>query len=97
MTAAEYVTTPQASDRDPTWSITRNGVEVGTMFQGAAYGRFLCSMRSGRLPEGASDTRSEHFGIHFDTGPHDTREEALAAFARNADRLIAWREKEGAP
>ena len=69
------------------------------MFYGGAYpGKYRCSLTdlvwSGPLPNGHTSPRSEHYGIHFDVGPHDTGEEALAEFARRADRLIAWREAE---
>ncbi len=83
-----------------TWTIVREGTEVGKMFQGGGgYGdRVTCSMSSlvwsGDLPKGHVDPRTQHYGIHFDTGPCDTREAALAEFAGRADRLISWRESE---
>ena len=82
---------------ETTWEITREGVRVGTMFQGGGgYGeRPHCSLNplvwSGKIPRGASDPKSPDYGIGLDVGPHDTRELALADFARRADRLIAWR------
>lgn len=82
-----------------TWSIMRAGRVVGQMFQGGGgYGdRPSCSLSklvwAGALPPGCSDSRSENYGMCFDVGPCDTREAALEAFARQADRLIAWREE----
>lgn len=75
-------------------------VEVGKMFDGpgGGYGdRARCTMNklvwAGDLPEGHVSPKSEFYGIHFDTSPKNTREEALVEFAQKADRLIAWREK----
>lgn len=94
-TSGEYVATRD----DAAWTITRQGVKVGKMFYGGAYpGKYRCSLTdlvwSGPLPDGCNSHRSEHYGIAFDVGPHDSGEEALAEFARRADRLIAWREAE---
>lgn len=88
-----------ATRDDAVWTIERQGVKVGAMFYGGAYpGKYRCSLTalvwSGPLPTGCSSPRSEHYGIAFDVGPHDSGEEALAEFARRADRLIAWREAE---
>jgi hypothetical protein len=83
------------------WKITRRGKEVGTMHEGRAYGwgRPTATMRqlvwSGTIPPGASDSRTPEYGIAFDTGPHEGHKATLAAFARAADRLIAWRHKHG--
>lgn len=80
-----------------TWTITRDGVKVGQMFQGTGgYGeRVWASMTalvwSGKMPERSWDSRSPEYGLCFDTGPFDTQDLALADFARRADRLIAWR------
>lgn len=83
------------------WKITRRGKEVGTMHEGSAYGwgRPTASMTqlvwSGVIPPGASDSRTSEYGIAFDTSPHDSYAETLAAFARAADRLIKWRHDHG--
>lgn len=80
-----------------TWEIARDGAAVGKMFQGSpGYGeRPHCSMSalvwSGPMPERSWDPWSSEHGLCFDTGPHDTREAALADFAARADRLIEWR------
>lgn len=92
-TCGEYVATRD----DGAWRITRQGVMVGKMFYGGAYpGKYRCSLTAlvwpGSLPDGCSSPRSEHYGIHFDVGPRDSGEEALAEFAQRAHRLIAWRE-----
>lgn len=82
------------------WIIRREDLVVGKMFDGRTYGwgRPHCSMTellwSGPLPEDCADSRSPHYGIHFDTGPEDSHEAALARFAKNADRLTAWRRKQ---
>jgi len=82
---------------ETTWTITREGVEVGQMFQGGGgYGeRPHCSISklvwSGEMPARSWDPRSPEYGLCFDIGPQDTRELALAEFGRRADRLIAWR------
>lgn len=67
------------------------------MFFGGGYpNRYRCSMSalvfSGDLPDRCDSPKSPYFGIHFDSGVHDTAEEALADFAQRADRLIAWRQ-----
>lgn len=85
-----------ATETKTHWIITRAGAPVGKMFDGEAYGgRPHCSMRelvwSGPCPKGASSPKSPDYGMCFDIGPHDTYAEALAAFAKAADRLIAWR------
>jgi hypothetical protein len=83
------------------WKITRRGKEVGTMHEGRSYGwgRPTATMRqlvwAGPIPPGASDSRTPEYGIAFDTGPHDSHAATLGAFARAADRLIAWRRKHG--
>lgn len=85
---------------EDTWSITREGVAVGKMFESAAYGwgRPHCSMRelvwSGPWPPGASDPRSPFYGWLFDIGPEESHQKALDKFAKHAERLIAWREKQ---
>jgi hypothetical protein len=85
------------------WKITRRGKEVGTMHEGSAYGwgRPTATTRQivwgGVIPPGASDPRTLEYGIAFDIGPHDSHKATLAAFARAADRLIAWRKKHGYP
>lgn len=83
---------------ESTWEIRcREGHVVGKMFQGGgSYGEQpRCSLTklvwSGQIPPGASDPKSPNYGICFDIGPQDTREQALQAFAKAADRLIAWR------
>jgi len=97
-----YVATVSREEDTPwsvctTWTITRDGVEVGKMFQGTTgYGeRVTCSMRAlfwtGKTPERSWDPKSPEHGLGFDIGPRDTRELALQAFAASADRLIAWR------
>ena len=79
------------------WTITRRGKEVGTMHEGSAYGwgRPTSTMRQlvwgGTLPPGASDSRTAEYGISFDQQPAASHAEALANFARAADRLIEWR------
>jgi len=83
------------------WEIKRRGRVVGYMYDGAFYGwrRPHSSMNklasTGVQPEGASDSRSPDYGILFDQGPSDSYVEALAKFARAADRLIKWREQHG--
>lgn len=83
------------------WEIKRRGEVVGYMYEGSAYGwgRPHSSMNklvwAGRQPEGASDPRSPDYGILFDQGPSDSYVEALAKFARAADRLIKWRKQHG--
>ncbi len=100
--AGAYVAVTEREETTPwgiltVWAIARDGVTVGKMFQGSAgYGeRVTCSMRelvwSGKMPERSWDPKSAEHGLCFDTGPHDTREQALDRFGRNADRLIAWR------
>lgn len=104
-----YVATVTREETGPwgletTWTITREGVEVGKMFQGGGgYGeRPHCSLRAllwtGKMPERSWDPKSPEHGLGFDTGPLDTRELALEEFAKRADRLIAWRAaQEGTP
>lgn len=83
------------------WEIKRRGKVVGYMYDGRSYGwgRPHSSMNrlvwAGKHPEGASDARSPNYGILFDQGPSDSYAEALATFARAADRLIKWREQHG--
>lgn len=92
-----------AGPRGPetTWEIRRDGTRVGKMFRRhRRHGdRVRCSMRelvwSGRIPRDCGSPKSPHYGMHFDTGPHDTPEQALGDFARRANRLIAWREENG--
>lgn len=94
----ENTGTPQASAK---WKITRRGKEVGTMHESSSYGwgRPTTTMRqlvwSGVHPPGASDSRTPEYGLTFDQGPSDSHAQALAAFARAADRLISWRQKHG--
>lgn len=80
------------------WAITRNGARVGTMFQGGGgYGeRVTCSMNAllwngGAMPK-SWPPKEPTYGLGFDIGPQETREDALRAFAHGADALIAWRE-----
>jgi hypothetical protein len=80
------------------WKITRRGKEVGTMHEGSyGWGRPTSTMRqlvwSGVMPPGESDPRSPEYGIAFDQGPSDSYAQALAKFAKAADRLIEWRQK----
>lgn len=104
VTHGAYVATVTSETVGPwgletTWTITREGVKVGHMFQGGGgYGEQPhCSLTplvwSGKIPSGCSDSRSPLYGMCFDVGPQDTREAALALFATRADRLIAWREQ----
>jgi hypothetical protein len=85
------------------WKITRRGKEVGTMHEGSAYGwgRPTSTPRQlvwgGVQPPGASDSRTSEYGLTFDQGPADGYAEALAKFAKAADRLIEWRQKHGHP
>lgn len=88
-------------DHDGTavWDIYRRRVLVGRMYDGPAYGwgRPSASMNalvwSGLgLPPGHSDPKSlQNYGAHFDTGPEHGHRACLKAFAKRADRLIAWR------
>lgn len=81
------------------WRITdEEGREVGTLWEGPGYGwgRVSASMSklvwSGHLPVGHMSTKSEHYGIHFDTVAQDGHVAALTQFGKQADRLRAWRE-----
>jgi hypothetical protein len=95
-----YPGDPNASAR---WTITRAGKAVGTMWEGRSYGwgKPSTTMRElvwgGAMPPGESDSRTPEYGIGFDQGPAPSHEEALAKFARAADRLITWRQKHGHP
>jgi hypothetical protein len=89
---------PIASAR---WEIKRRGKEVGTMHESSAYGwgRPTTTLRQlvwgGKMPPGASDSRTAEYGLGFDQGPADSHAEALAQFARAADLLIKWRHDHG--
>lgn len=83
-----------------TWTIVREGPLggiVGKMFEGTAgYGvRPFASMATllwaGELPGDCFNPKSEHYGIHFDTGPGEARQIVLDDFAKRAERLTAWR------
>lgn len=89
-------------DRYAQWEITRDGVIVGKMHDGRAYGwgRPHSSMRelvwAGPFPPDASSPKSPHYGMLFDLGPLDESgdsvyQAALERFAEHAERLVKWR------
>lgn len=100
--SGNYTATYNSGTAD--WSIAdENGREVGRMFgpkdahgrNRYACGGVTCSMSAlvwaGDLPTGHASPKSEHYGIHFDTGPLPGFQAALDDFAKRADRLRAWR------
>lgn len=99
----EGILHPNTAQASALWLIKRGGKVVGRMFDGSSYGwgRPHSSMRElvwgGRSPEGASSPKSPDYGMTFDQGPSDSYQEALANFARSADRLIDWRRAHGLP
>jgi hypothetical protein len=77
--------TPHASAK---WKITRRGKEVGTMHEGSEYGWGHPTTTMHQL---ASKGLQPEYDIPFDQGPSGSHAQALAKFARAADRLISWR------
>lgn len=87
---------------DPLWSDTINvlldGAPAGKLFQSESYGKTandeprwhasLNGLRMKLLKWGESTP----YGIGFDVAAFDTMEECLAAWSRNADGLLDWRE-----
>lgn len=79
------------------WDVRRgsDGAVVGRIYVGGSYPEphFNLSklVNAGPYPEGVDDPKSEHYGMCFDGSPVPTIAEALAEFAKRADRLTAWR------
>lgn len=103
-TSGRYVATLMEREREPNRPVVRawtvrdeEGEEVGQMYETTAYGdvSVMCTLTKmtwiGRMPPGICDSRTEHYGLHFDVGPVAAHQEALDAFARRADRVRDWR------
>lgn len=86
-----------------TWTITRVvgslAQVVGSLSESDAYGwgrPCFCLSKlvwAGRFPVGADDPKSQNYGMLFDGVAFESYEKALEAFARAADRLIEWRQR----